>query len=112
VTTKSRTSQALESEPITAAHSAVSVTGPVGVVLLVATLLIFLLGIPPARWLVAASLALTLVSGLILRHQELVGSLTGRVKMLMKSRITTSESMAGAPRDRRQDPSASIPLMG
>jgi len=48
--------------------SSFSAAGPVGLVFTVATLLIFLVGIQPARWFLLASVALVLISLVILRY--------------------------------------------
>lgn len=50
-----------------AESSAISITGPVGIIFTVSMLLISLLRVHPVRWLLAASLAFGLISGVILR---------------------------------------------
>jgi hypothetical protein len=49
--------------------SAISATGPVGLAFTVAMLLIFLTGMHPARWFLAASIVLGLGTALILRFR-------------------------------------------
>lgn len=53
------------------AVSATSVTGPVGVALLIAVLLIYLSGIHPVRWFAAASIGFGLISFAVLRLRNL-----------------------------------------
>jgi hypothetical protein len=65
---KAREAQSIgpESKP-DAGMGAISATGPVGLAFTVAMLLIFVTGIHPARWFLAASIVLGLGTTLILR---------------------------------------------